>query len=116
MSTNTNQNASPSILASVASHEQGLLTQLEASKSESREIIEQARANARTFLQENESLLNDEMATVRKNKDIARTTEFEVTVSGAEGRLESVRADAAAKADDVAKEVLALFLPKTGGN
>jgi vacuolar-type H+-ATPase subunit H len=116
VSTNTNQNVSPSILASVASHEQELLAQLEASKAESREIVEQARTNARTFLQESESEINDNLASIRRKKDIARTTEFEETVSSAEGRLESVRTAAGAKIDDVASEVLALFLPKTGGN
>ena len=116
MSTNTNQNVSPSILASVASHEQELLAQLETSKTESREIIEQARANARIFVQESDSTLNDEMASIRRNKETARQAEFDVTVASADGRLESVRTDAAAKVDSVAKEVLALFLPKTGGN
>ncbi len=111
----TNQQTSKSILASVASHEGDLLSQIETSQNEGSETIEQARAAARSHAQEAESTLNDEMATIRRNKDTARQAEFQVTVAGAEAQLESVREAAAAKVDAVAQDVLGLFLPKTKG-
>lgn len=114
MSTSTNQNISKSIVASVASHESELLDQLEASKVEAREIVDQARADARTSQQQAEATLTDEIATQRRSKEDAREKEFNATVSAADERLASVRDAAATKVDAMAQEVLSLFLPKSG--
>ena len=94
-----------------------MLSRIEASQNAASDMIEQARAAARTHAQKAESALNDEMATIRREKDSVRQKEFQDTVSGAEAQLVSVREDAAAKVGAVAQEVLGLFLPKTkGGN
>lgn len=113
----TNHHTSKSILASVASHEQSLLAQLDTSEQEARETIEQARVAARNHLQQSETALNDEMATLRRERQARRLAEFQSTVSAADAELDSVRASAASAVDKVAKDVLALFLPRTtGGN
>ncbi|MFP6582597.1 MAG: V-type ATPase subunit subunit G family protein [Candidatus Hydrogenedentota bacterium] len=111
----TTQNTSKSIVASVASHEQELLAKLEASTEEAREIVDQARANARTSQQNSESKLNDDMAEIRCEKDEVREAQLQATVSAAEERLADVRTNAASQVDAIAQEVLSLFIPK-GGN
>lgn len=109
------QNTSKSIVSSVASHEQELLAKLETSTEEAREIVDQARANARTSQQDAESKLNDDMAAIRRQKDAAREAKLQATVSATEERLADVRTNAASQVDATAQEVLSLFLPK-GGN
>jgi hypothetical protein len=92
-----------------------LLDKIEASKVEAREIVDQARADARAAQQAAEAKLTEEIADLRRSKDAAREAEFNATVSAAEERLTSVRDGAAAKVDAMTQEVLSLFLPK-GGN
>jgi len=113
----TSQNTSPSIVATVASHELELLAQLDASKVEASESLDQARVKARKLLQESEATLTEEIAQVRRDREAAREQSFQSTVAEAEARLVSVRDDAAAQVDAMAQEVLSLFMPKsTSGN
>ncbi|MFP6582332.1 MAG: hypothetical protein VCD00_07220, partial [Candidatus Hydrogenedentota bacterium] len=84
------------------------------STEEAREIVDQARADARNFQQDAESKLNDDMAKIRRDKDAAREAQLQATVSAADERLAGVRTQAASQVDAMAQEVLSLFLPKGG--
>lgn len=110
-------NTSQSIVATVASHEQELLAQIEASKVESGEIVEHARSQARKYLQDSETALNEEIAQVRRDREAVRVQAFDESVASVEARLVSVRESAAEKVDAMTQKVLSLFMPKsTGGN
>jgi hypothetical protein len=113
----TSQNTFPSIVGTVASHEQELIAQLEASKVEAGELLEQSRVEARKVLQDSEAALTEEIAQVRREREASREQSFQSTVAEAEGRLVSVREEAAKQVDAMSQEVLSLFMPKsTGGN
>ena len=113
----TSQNTSPSIVATVASHEQELLAQLEASKAEASQILDDARAQARKHHQDAEAALNEDIARERREREEAREQSFQATVAEADARLVDVREKAAGQVDAMAQEVLSLFIPKsTGGN
>ena len=113
----TSKHTSQSIVATVASHEHELLAQIETSKVESGEIVEQARREARKHIQDSETAVNDTIAQERRDREAVREQAFEETVATVEARLVSVRESAAEKVDAMAQEVLSLFIPKsTGGN
>ncbi len=106
-----------SIVASVARHEQGLLDKLDASQQEARDIVDQARIDALTSLQNAEAELNSDVAATRREREAARQQKFDATVQAAQERLASVREEAASKVDALAKDVLTMLMPKTtGGN
>lgn len=116
MSTNHSASkSSKSIVGSVASHEKELLAKLEASRVEAREIVDQARADARQFLADADAKLTEEMSALRRQREASRQAEFDKTVAEADARLAGVRDSANAQVDAMTQEVLALFLPK-GGN
>lgn len=106
--------ASGSILRKVADHEKKLLADIESSELEAREIVDEARAEARKHLQAEESKLTEEVATIRREAESARQDEFDATVQAAEQRLTSVREDAAARTSEIADKVLNLFVPGMG--
>jgi len=111
---NSHQNSN-SIVASVASHEQDLLSKIDASSQEARDMVDQARADAQKNLQDAEAKLNDDVTSTRREREAARQKDFDTTVNAAEARLAGVRDEAAAKVDGLAKDVLAMLIPKTSG-
>ena len=84
---------------------------MEAARSEARDIVEQSRAEARRHLQEKESELAAETATLRREAEAARLREFEETVNSAVARLDGVREEASGRVPELAKQVLSLFVP-----
>jgi translation elongation factor EF-4 len=104
-----------SIVASVARHEQELLDKLDASQQEARDLVDQARTDALTLLQNAEAELNNDVAATRRAREAARQQKFDATVQAAQERLTGVREEAAAKVDSLAKDVLAMLMPKTTG-
>jgi F0F1-type ATP synthase membrane subunit b/b' len=111
------QNASKSIVGSLADHEKELLAKRDASIEEARELIEQAQAEARKHLQDEENRLNEDVAEKRKQAEAARQQKFQNTVDGALEKLSGVKSSAMSKVEPVSEEVLALFMPKpSGGN
>ena len=111
------QNESRSIVGSLADHEKSLLAERDASIDEAREIVEQAQAQAREHLQDEENRLNDDVAILRKKAEVAREERFQQTVDEALDKLSGVKESSMLKVPDVSQKVLALFLPKpSGGN
>ena len=108
-------NASQSILPAVAKQEQDLLARIRASEVESQAAIDKARSDARTYQQECESKLADQVATIRRDAEDARLQEFNKTVGAAEERLVEVREASIRRVPEMAKEVLGLFLPNGSG-
>lgn len=106
---------SSSVLASVAKHEQELLAQVEASHEEAKRIVEQARADARRDTQTDETALTAEVSKIRRKAESERLATFDATVQAASERLVGVRESAEKRVPDVAKSVLALFLPAAEG-
>ena len=111
----TNQNNSASIVTSVARHERELLGKIEVSHQDARDIVDLARSDAQKHLQDEEARLTDETAALRRERDEIRQKGFDATVEAAEERLVSVREEAAQKVEGLAKEVLAMFIPRTSG-
>lgn len=107
----TAEQPSGSILHSVADHEKALLQKKEAARSEAQTIVEQSRAEARRQLQEKESELVGETATLRREAEAARLRQFEETVNSAAARLDGVREEASRRVPELAKQVLSLFVP-----
>lgn len=108
-------NATESILPAIAKQERELLARVRASEEEAQDIIEKARADAREYRQEREASLANEVARIRRESEEARLREFQGTVSAAEDKLVEVREAAVLRVPEMAKEVLALFLPKVSG-
>ncbi len=84
---------------------------MEAAQSEARDIVEQSRAEARRHLQQKESELADETATLRREAEAVRLREFEETVNSASARLDGVRDEASRRVPGLAKQVLSFFVP-----
>ncbi len=104
-------------MATVASHEQELIAQLEASRVEAGELLDEARVKARKHLQDSEATLSDEIASMRREREAVREQSFQETVTAAEACLVSVRENVATQVDAMAQEVLSLFMPNaTSGN
>ena len=112
---NTTSKSSGSVLPSVAKHEQELLARLGASKEEARNIVDQARADARKHLQSVEAALNEEVSRIRSEAEVARLKAFDATVQAADERLSDVRREAMSKVPEVAKSTLRLFMPSGNG-
>lgn len=110
-----NSNVTESILPTIAKREQELLAQLRASEEEAQGIIEKARADARAYSQERETSLASEIASMRRESEETRLRKFQATVGAAEEKLAEVREAALLRVPEMAKEVLALFLPKASG-
>lgn len=108
-------NASQSILPAVAKQEQELLARIRASEEEAQAAIEKARADARSYRQERDSSLVEQVAIIRGEAEKARLQEFQGTVDAAEARLVEVREASLRRVPETAKEVLALFLPTASG-
>ena len=108
------QEASQSILGTLAAHEKKLLAQVEEAGTQAHEIVERARSDARQYLQTEEDKLAAEVAQSRVEAQAARENTFQQTVEAAEAQLVGVREEARRRVDDTAKSVLELFLPNTG--
>ena len=108
-------NVSESILPAIAKQERELLARIRSSEEEAQSILEKTRADAREYRQEREASLADEVARIRREAEEVRLGEFQATVSAAEEKLVEVRETALLRVPEMAKEVLALFLPKASG-
>lgn len=109
------QEASQSILASLAAHEKKLLAQVEDAGAQARDIVDRARSDARKHAQTEEEKLNAEVAGLRAEAQAVREKTFRQTVEAAEAQLVGVREEARRRVNDTAKSVLELFLPKMDG-
>ena len=98
-------------MPSVAERERELLAQIEASKSEARDIVDTAHSEARKHLQDEENRLLEDIAAIRREREQARETAFQETVGAAERELAGVREEAMGKVSGVAVDVLKLFIP-----
>lgn len=105
-----------SIVPQLARHEAALQARLENAAREAREIVERARIEARQLEQQQENTLAEDVARIRQDRQAARYGRFQQTVADAEARLEGVREEANRRIDVVAKEVMALFMPGSGGD
>lgn len=112
---NEPQPASGSILGTVADHEKKLLADIESSEHEAREIIEDARGEARVHAQTEEAKLTEEVARIRREAESARQAQFDATVQAAEERLSGVRESTSSRTSEMAEKVLSLFVPRMGG-
>ncbi len=108
-------NASESILPVIAKQERELLARIRSSEEEAQNIIEKARSDAREYRQEREAGLAEEVARIRRESEEVRLREFQATVSAAEEKLVEVREAALLRVPEMAKEALALFMPKASG-
>ena len=108
-------NASESILSSVAKHEKDLLAQVRASEEEARHIVEKARSDAREHLAAAESGLSEEVARIRREAEERRERTFSERVRVADQQLAGVREEARRRVQAAGKKVLALFVPSVSG-
>ncbi len=108
-------NVSESILPAIAKQEGELLARIRSSEEEAQTAIEKARADARSYRQECESSLAEEVAKIRREAEEVRLQEFQKTVDVAEQALVDVRVEAGRRVPETAKKVLSLFLPSTRG-
>lgn len=87
------------------------MAKIAASEQDARETVEKARADAQKHLQEQESALTQEVAAIRRERQQKRQAEFEAALQQAETKLEGVRTQAVQRVPELAKEVLAIFIP-----
>jgi vacuolar-type H+-ATPase subunit H len=107
----TTEQSNGSILPSVAERERELLAQIETSKTEARDIVDTAHAEARKHHQDEESRVLEEIATIRRDRGQNRDTDFRETVNAAERELAGVAEEAMGKVSGVARDVMELFIP-----
>jgi vacuolar-type H+-ATPase subunit H len=107
----TTEQSNGSILPSVAERERELLAQIEASKTEARDIVDTAHAEARKHHQDEENRILEEVATIRRDRGQNRDTDFRETVNAAERELAGVAEEAMGKVSGVARDVMKLFVP-----
>lgn len=99
------------LLRRVASHERSLLSRIAGARQAAQSVIEDARARARVFLEDDDRALGAETQAFRRDAEAARTTAYEQTVRAAEAETAQDRARVAEHAGAVAGEVLAMILP-----
>lgn len=109
------QNGS-SILTSVARHEKELLAKLEATDEECQKIIDDARAEARQFRENDTAVLNTQIAQKRREAEAERNAAYQAVVEASEAKLAALREEARSKQKEVAREVMQLILPKRGAS
>lgn len=110
----TDTQSSSSLLTEAARHERELLGSLDAAREEAKRIVDTARDDARSHLQESNRVLNDEIAQSRREAESARQAEFDRTIADAESKLAGARDAAAQRVDQMTQDVLRLFVPSAG--
>jgi vacuolar-type H+-ATPase subunit H len=103
-----------SILSDVARHENELLSRIDASNDEARKIVERARADAARHISEESARAESDAANIRSEATRSREAKFAAAVADAKARLEARRGAAMSRVEQMARDVLGMFLPKGG--
>lgn len=103
--------ASVSLLESVAQHEKALMADLDRARDEARQIIEAAHIESASALQETNTTLEADIATLRRDAAVARE-EIRVAIQKATAdKVQSIRSESSGRTPQVRAELVARILP-----
>lgn len=105
--------ASESLLETVATHERGLMDDLNSTREEARQLVEAAHAEGAALLQETNSKLDAEVATLRREAAQRRDTERSTIQQETAADVEQMRSRSASMTSAVRDEIVARILPGT---
>lgn len=105
----------PSVLAIVANHEKNLLAERDAAKQQAAGMIESAHNRAAALLEDEEAKLAAEVAALRQEASAARDAEREKILASNQAKWEQARQQALARVPEMAREIVAMTLPKGPG-
>jgi vacuolar-type H+-ATPase subunit H len=103
--------ASVSLLESVAQHEKALMAELELARNEARQIIEAAHIESAATLQETNTKLEADIATLRRDAAVAREEVRQAIQKATAEKIQSIRNESAGRTAQVRAELLARILP-----
>ena len=103
--------ASVSLLESVAQHEKALMADLDRAREEARQIIEAAHLESASALQETNTKLEADIATLRRDAAVTRE-EIRLAIQKATAeKVQSIRSESASRTPQVRAELIARILP-----
>lgn len=105
--------STPSLLETVAQHEQGLMRELSSAEEEARRVIEAAQAAATATTQEALARLDAEIMELRRQAAAERDAACRAVEDGAAARVAAIRAESEGRVEAVAEEILQMVLPRT---
>jgi len=105
----------PTLLETVASHEESLLTKVDGARTDARGAIEAAQEQALTLIQETNAALDAELAERRRAAAESRAAESERIERETKERVDSMRAKANVSIERLKHELVAQLLPGQGG-
>ena len=103
--------ATVSLLESVAQHEKSLTADLDRTREEARQIVEVAHADSASVLQDTNTKLEADIATLRREAAQEREQVRSAIQKATEESVQSIRSESADRTADVRSELLARILP-----
>ena len=103
--------ATVSLLESVAQHEKSLMADLDRTREEARQIVEVAHADSASVLQDTNTKLEADIATLRREAAQEREQVRSAIQKATEESVQSIRSESADRTADVRSELLARILP-----
>lgn len=102
----------PSLLETVADHEQGLMRDIASAEDESRRQLEQAQTQATALAQESFAKLDTEIADRRRASAAERESTRQTIERTTAEQVATIRQQTADRLDEVRERILQMVLPR----
>jgi vacuolar-type H+-ATPase subunit H len=102
----------PSLLEIVAAHETGLMDQVSEAERNARALLDEAHAEATSYLSEDYAQLEREIAELRRQAAEKRDAEVASIRQACDARVTEIRSQAGQKLDEVFREVVDRVIPR----